>query len=91
MWIAANAKVPYGYDELSYAGAIKGSPVDLIKCETVDFDVPANAEIIIEGELGPPFELGVEGPWPEYLRYSRHADQPSNHGRDCGNFQNQSH
>jgi 2,5-furandicarboxylate decarboxylase 1 len=69
VWIAANAKVPYGYDELSYAGAIKGSPVDLVKCETIDLDVPANAEIIIEGEFRPPFELGVEGPWPEYLKY----------------------
>jgi 2,5-furandicarboxylate decarboxylase 1 len=69
VWIAANAKVPYGYDELSYAGAIKGSAVDLIKCETVDLEVPANAEIIIEGEFRPPYELGVEGPWPEYLKY----------------------
>jgi len=69
VWIAASAKLPYGHDELSYAGAIKGSQVDLVKCETIDLEVPAHAEVIIEGEFRPPFEWGVEGPWPEYLKY----------------------
>ena len=46
-----------------------GEPLDMVKAETVDLDVPAYAEVVIEGEIRPPYELGSEGPWPEYLGY----------------------
>ncbi len=47
----AMAKIPYGVDEFGVSGAIAGSPVELVKCKTVDIEVPANAEIVIEGEV----------------------------------------
>ena len=47
----AAANIPYGVDELSVAGGIRGRPVELVRCKTIPVDVPAEAEIIIEGEL----------------------------------------
>ena len=44
--------VPKGVCEYDVMGAIRGAPVDLVKCETVDLYVPATAEIVIEGYLG---------------------------------------
>lgn len=44
---------PAGKDEFELAGGLLGEPVQLVKCETVDLEVPANAEIVIEGELLP--------------------------------------
>ena len=41
----------FGEDELEFAGGILGKPVELVKCETSDILVPANAEMIIEGEV----------------------------------------
>lgn len=41
----------YGTDELAIAGGIRGEPIELVKCETVDLEVPATAEIVIEGEI----------------------------------------
>ncbi|MDP2644267.1 MAG: UbiD family decarboxylase [Desulfobacterales bacterium] len=45
----SSTNVPYGVDEYAVAGAIAGEPFKLIKCETVDLEVPAFAEIVIEG------------------------------------------
>lgn len=44
---------PLGYDELQAAGAIRGRPVELVKCLTVDEYAIANAEYVIEGEILP--------------------------------------
>ena len=44
---------PYGFDELSIAGALRGRPVELAKCLTVDATAIANAEFVIEGEIPP--------------------------------------
>ena len=68
---AATSELPYGYDEVGLAGALVGEPVEMIKAETIDMLVPAHAEVIIEGEIRPPYKLGNEGPWPEYLGYLR--------------------
>jgi len=46
---AAIQSVPYGVDELDIAGGLAGEPIPLVKCETVDLEVPAFAEIVIEG------------------------------------------
>lgn len=59
---------PYGVDELGLAGALRGDPVDVVKCKTVDVEVPASAEIVIEGRV----PLGVreeEGPFGEFTGY----------------------
>ena len=45
---------PLGYDELSVAGALRGEPVELCKCLTVNERAIANAEYVIEGEVIPP-------------------------------------
>ncbi|MFC2032583.1 UbiD family decarboxylase [Chloroflexota bacterium] len=47
----SSAKIPRDVDEFSVAGGIAGEPVELVKCKTVDLEVPANAEVVIEGEL----------------------------------------
>jgi 4-hydroxy-3-polyprenylbenzoate decarboxylase len=51
--MAAATGVPYGQDEFDYAGGLRGSPVELVKCETVDLEVPATAEYVIEGVFQP--------------------------------------
>lgn len=62
------ARIPYGTDELAVAGALRGAPVPIVKAKTVDLDVPANAEIVIEGYIRKN-ELEWEGPFGEYTGY----------------------
>jgi len=66
----AGAPVPKGVCEYDAMGAIRGEPVDLVKCETVDLHVPASAEIVIEGYLQlDPANYEVEGPFAEFTGY----------------------
>jgi UbiD family decarboxylase len=58
----------YGLDELAIAGGIRGKAVELVKCETVDLEVPATAEIVIEGEI-PTDYLEKEGPFGEFTGF----------------------
>ena len=44
-------RVPQGADELAIAGGIGGEPIEVVKCETSDIEVPASAEIVLEGEI----------------------------------------
>ncbi len=64
----ATTKLPYGFDELAVAGGIAGEPIELVKCKTVDIEVPATAEIVIEGELPTDF-MEREAPFGEYTGY----------------------
>lgn len=59
-----------GADELASAGGLKGEPVPLVKCKTIDLEAPATAEIVLEGEI-PPDEAKweVEGPFGEFTGY----------------------
>jgi 2,5-furandicarboxylate decarboxylase 1 len=69
IYIAAAAKVGMEVDELDIAGALMGEPVELVKCKTIDIEVPADAEYVIEGEI----VAGAhedEGPYGEYTGYS---------------------
>ena len=74
--------VPKGMCEYDVMGAIRGAPVELVKCETVDLYVPATAEIVIEGYLGlDPKTYTMEGPYRRVHRLSRRrplaqADHP---------------
>jgi len=61
---AAGYTTAYGADELAIAGGLIGEPIRLVKCETVDLEVPAEAEIVIEGEILPG-EMTQEGPFGE--------------------------
>jgi 2,5-furandicarboxylate decarboxylase 1 len=67
--IAAAAKVAMEIDEFEIAGALLGQRIELVKCKTIDVEVPAQAEIVIEGEIlaGQHEE---EGPFGEYTGYS---------------------
>lgn len=60
--------IPYGTDEYAAAGGIAGEPLELVKCKTVDIEVPASAEIVIEGEI-PVDKMEREGPFGEYTGY----------------------
>jgi UbiD family decarboxylase len=62
------AKIPFGIDEYAVAGAIAGEPIDLVKCRTVDLEVPATAEIVIEGYVDPTYRE-QEAPFGEYTGY----------------------
>lgn len=68
-------EVPYGVDELAVAGALRGSPIEVVRCETVDLEVPAHAEIVIEGRLPPKSERPYEpeAPFGEYTGYQGSA------------------
>jgi 2,5-furandicarboxylate decarboxylase 1 len=57
--------VPYGVDEITIAGAMLGEPVRLVKCKTIDAEVPADAEIVLECEMRPD-EFREEAPFGEY-------------------------
>ena len=57
-----------GMDEYEVAGGLLDEPVEVVKCETVDVDVPAHAEIVIEGKILPHVRQ-TEGPFGEYHRY----------------------
>jgi 4-hydroxy-3-polyprenylbenzoate decarboxylase len=61
-------KVPPGVDEMGIAGGLAGEPVRLVRCKTVDIEVPANAEIVIEGLINTDF-VEPEGPFGESHGY----------------------
>lgn len=60
---------PYDEDELGIVGGLKGSPLHMVKCKTVDLMVPAGAEIVIEGQVLP-FVREKEGPFSEFTGYA---------------------
>ena len=63
--LATVANLPYGKDEMDFAGGLKGEPVELVRARTIDLGVPANSEIVIEGEVTPG-EMEDEGPFGEF-------------------------
>jgi len=65
---AATQKVPPEVDELALAGGLVGEPIKLVKCKTVDLEVPATAEIVLEGII-PTNYLEEEGPFGESMGY----------------------
>ncbi len=66
--LVATVKLTYGVDEYSIAGGITGEPVELVKCKTIDIEVPATAEIVIEGLISTDY-LEREAPFGEYTGY----------------------
>jgi 3-polyprenyl-4-hydroxybenzoate decarboxylase len=59
--LAAATGIPFGMDEYDYAGGLRGAPVELVKCETVDLEVPATAEYVIEGVFRPDVPTEIIG------------------------------
>lgn len=62
--MAASMPLPDGCTEAGYIGAMTGTALDVVKCETNDMYVPANTEIVLEGTLSIT-ETGPEGPFGE--------------------------
>jgi 4-hydroxy-3-polyprenylbenzoate decarboxylase len=73
--IAGAANLPYGVDELGVAGALRGRPVELVPCKTIPLEVPAEAEIVVEGLMS----------YEETARQEAFSDYPgylmAEHGR----------
>jgi UbiD family decarboxylase len=64
-----------GINEWEMAGALRGKPLEVVKGETVDLDIPAYSEIVIEGEI-PPSELRLEGPFAEHTGFYGGGKRP---------------
>ncbi len=66
---AATAPLPDGLDEFLLAGYLRKKSVELVKCETNDLEVPANADFVIEGYIDPAEPLRDEGPFGDHTGY----------------------
>ncbi len=71
---AATANLPWGSDEMEIAGGVLEKPVKLVKARSIELLVPADAEIVIEGEIYPG-ETDIEGPFGEFAGYMGPAAQ----------------
>ncbi len=71
---SATAPLPYGVDEMLFAGFLRKSPVEMVKCVTCDIEVPANAEIVLEGYVDPD-ELRDEGPFGDHTGFYSPVDK----------------
>lgn len=71
---SAIVPAPPEVEEFMIAGFLRGKPLEIVKCETVDLEVPAHAEIILEGyvELG---ELRTEGPFGDHTGFYTMTDE----------------
>ncbi|MDW0272746.1 MAG: menaquinone biosynthesis decarboxylase [Nitrososphaeraceae archaeon] len=65
---SAVAPVPEGLDKFLFAGITRKKGIDLVKCRTIDVEVPATAEIVLEGYVDPS-ELNVEGSFGDHTGY----------------------
>jgi 4-hydroxy-3-polyprenylbenzoate decarboxylase len=72
---AGTAPLPPGIDEMLMAGFIRQKPVELVKCKTIDIEVPAHAEIILEGYIDLDDDLAVEGPFGDHTGFYSLADK----------------
>jgi len=66
---SATAPLPDGLDEFLLAGYLRKKSVELVKCETVDLEVPTNADFVIEGYVDPSEPLREEGPFGDHTGY----------------------
>jgi 4-hydroxy-3-polyprenylbenzoate decarboxylase len=65
----ATAPLPDGIDEMLLAGYLRKKSVELVKCETNDLEVPADADFVIEGYVDPREPLRPEGPFGDHTGY----------------------
>jgi 4-hydroxy-3-polyprenylbenzoate decarboxylase len=64
----ALAPLPEEIDEMMFAGFLRGKPMEMTKCETIDVEVPADCEYVIEGTIDP-HESRPEGPFGDHTGY----------------------
>jgi 4-hydroxy-3-polyprenylbenzoate decarboxylase len=70
---SAVAPVPEGMDKFLFSGIARKKGVKLVKCKTVDLEVPANAEIVLEGYVDPN-DIRMEGPFGDHTGYYTPAE-----------------
>ncbi|MGI0090783.1 MAG: UbiD family decarboxylase [Nitrososphaerales archaeon] len=68
LFYVASAKIPYGVDELDIAGGLVGEPIEIVGCRTIDLEVPAQSEIVIEGLVSTEY-LEAGNAFGEYTGY----------------------
>lgn len=73
VYVSSQFEPRIGVYEIDLAGGLVGEPVDVVKCRTVDLEVPALTEIVLEGELEIPARTGMEGPFGEFCGYTTRA------------------
>ncbi|HLI30955.1 MAG TPA: menaquinone biosynthesis decarboxylase [Terriglobia bacterium] len=66
--------LPEDLDEFMFAGFLRQEPVELVRCETVDLEVPAHAEIVLEGYVDLD-DIRVEGPFGDHTGFYSLQDQ----------------
>lgn len=71
---AATAPLPPGMDEAFFAGFIREKGVELVRCKTIDMEVPAMAEVVLEGYVDPAEPLRVEGPFGDHTGFYSPAE-----------------
>ncbi len=72
MW-SGSLPIPPDLDEIAVAGLVRNEAVEMVKCKTIDLEVPAHAEIVLEGYVKPG-ELRPEGPFGDHTGYYSPAD-----------------
>ena len=65
---AATAPLPDGLDEILFAGFLRRKSIELVKCKTIDLEVPADVDFVLEGYVQPG-ELRPEGPFGDHTGY----------------------
>jgi 4-hydroxy-3-polyprenylbenzoate decarboxylase len=71
---AASAPLPPTIDEFLFAGFLRREPVELVRAVTCDLEVPAEAELVLEGYIDPAEPLALEGPFGDHTGYYSLAD-----------------
>jgi len=71
--LAAVTPIPDSLYEYAFAGLLRGSKTELVKCQTNDLQVPASAEIVLEGYLHPD-DMADEGPYGDHTGYYNEVD-----------------
>jgi 4-hydroxy-3-polyprenylbenzoate decarboxylase len=75
MPFCATAPLPDGLDEVLLAGFLRKKSVPLVKCETIDLEVPANSDFVIEGYIDPTEPLRDEGPFGDHTGFYTPVDK----------------
>ncbi len=68
----ANKALPHEGDDFAYIGGIRNEAIEMVKCESIDVDVPANAEIVVEGVIKP-FNWTTQG---KFASFNGFYDEP---------------
>jgi 4-hydroxy-3-polyprenylbenzoate decarboxylase len=65
---SATAPLPDGLDEILFAGFLRRKSIEMVKCKTIDLEVPANVDFVLEGYVQPG-EMQLEGPFGDHTGY----------------------